>query len=189
MFVVLRAHLRGEFHLGRGLGEEPRLGHGMRQRLLAIDVEAATQGADRGRRVMMVGRGHHDGIEALLLQELAIVGVFLGAGVLGGRRVQAALIDVAQSDDVLAGHFGQVAGAAATDADHADIQPLVGAQHARPAAPGERGPGGDAKCQRRLEKTATRKAVGHGSSQVKLGAVTDSISPSVAGTQGRRRWS
>ena len=50
---------------------------------------------DRGDGVRMVGRGHDDRVEILLIEHLPIVGIFLGERKLVGRFAQAMLVDIA----------------------------------------------------------------------------------------------
>ena len=73
----------------------------------------------------MIGRGDHDDVEIRLIEQAAIVGVFLGLRIfLGGGR-QALLVDVAQRDDVFRSDVFDVIGGLGGHADGADIQLLV----------------------------------------------------------------
>ena len=60
--------------LDQGLG----LGDGQRQRLLAVDVLAALQRLDGHQGVPVVGSGDGDGVDVLVFEQFAVVGVALG---------------------------------------------------------------------------------------------------------------
>jgi len=79
--VALVAHLRGDV-LGLGqIAELAGLVEVVTEGLLAVDAAPRLQGADAGGEVMVVGRGHPDRVQVLLLvEELAIVGVYLRVG-------------------------------------------------------------------------------------------------------------
>ena len=104
MLVVLRPHLGRQPLLGRELGNEPRLLDGVGEGLLAVDMEAAAEGADSGRGVVVVGGGDDDGVELLVGKHRPVVGESGGgreparSGSEGGR------IDVAEGNDVLPRH-------------------------------------------------------------------------------------
>ncbi len=78
--VNLRAHLRGELALVLEvrLADDAGLVHGVGQRLLAIDVLAAVHRPDVDEGVGVVGRRADNGVDVLLVEALAPVGVGLG---------------------------------------------------------------------------------------------------------------
>ena len=73
----------------------------------------------------MVGRGDDDRVEILLIEHLPIVGIFLGERKLVGRFAQSMLVDIAQSDDILAWPRSPGCTPLRGDADDADIQLVV----------------------------------------------------------------
>ena len=86
----------------------------------------------------VVGRGDGDGVDVLIGEELAHVVVALGllAGqLLGGGLAgfEGGLVDVAERDDAGVGQGGvalDVIVAASADADDADVDFVIGAEHA-----------------------------------------------------------
>ena len=125
--ATLRAHLRGHFRSGGHSANHAGFVHRMRQRLLAIHVLAQLHRHHRGGRVAVVGRADHDGVDILsLVEHLAKVAIARGLGIRLERLGGAALIDVAQRHDVLAGNVRQVAGSLAAGADDGDVQRFAG---------------------------------------------------------------
>ena len=143
--MSLVAHLRGDLRFRRHTGQEPRLVHGIRERLLDVDVLAELHRGDRHRGVQVVGGGDDDRVDvALLVEHLAEVGVLGGLRVgvpeLDGRWRDHAFavgseaagqlafavggIDVADGGEVLAGidEFGDVAHAHAAKADAGEVE-------------------------------------------------------------------
>jgi len=131
MLVVLSAHLGGDLLPGRFPGDHAGLVHGVRQRFLAVDVQAPLQGANRRRGVVVVGSRHDDRIEVLAFEQPAIVGIGLGPRVLPGRCTQPLRVDVAQRHHVFTRHRRQVAAAPTGHADDADVQPFIGSECCR----------------------------------------------------------
>ena len=138
--VVVIGHVLGAYlHQAARLG-----GHGgnflsqfelvpVRQRLLAVDILARTEGVDRLRRVVPVGRGHTDYVDVGVFQERLVLIVHrCPATTLGG-------VDHPWPVDVADGHrLGDaflleleddplVVGASRPRADETDPQPFVGA--------------------------------------------------------------
>ena len=106
--------------------------------LFAIDVLAGLAGPDGGERVPVVGRGDGDRVHVLVGEELAHVvvalglfpGQLFGGGLSGFER---GLVDVAQRHDARVGQGGvalDVIVAASADADDADVEFVIGAEHA-----------------------------------------------------------
>ena len=73
--VSVVAHLRHHAVLARRLEHELGLLDGKRHRLLNIDVQSLLHGKNRGKRVVVVRRGDHDGIQLSrhLVQHLVVV--------------------------------------------------------------------------------------------------------------------
>ena len=61
------AHLGGDFGFTGGLGQNPRLVNGMRQRFFAIDVLAVLDGCHRNYRMIVIGRTDDNGVNTLFL--------------------------------------------------------------------------------------------------------------------------
>ena len=103
--VTLIAHLSQDLLFARGVGEGPAFGDIMGQWLLAEDMLAIMDGADGGRGVVVIGRGHKDDVEILvaLVEHLAVIVEDLGPGAvlyavahdIGDRL----LIDIDQGDE------------------------------------------------------------------------------------------
>ena len=72
--VDLRAHLGNTVMFGSGLRHEPRLGDGVGQRFLAIDMESSAKRRQCRQSMHVVGGGNDHGIDALLIEEPAEVG-------------------------------------------------------------------------------------------------------------------
>ena len=125
---ALVTHLRGDLVLGGQLGQQARLVHRVRQRLLDVDVLACGHGLGGNDRVRVVGRGHHHRIGRLeqLVVHAAVVVVFLGCGIALEDVVGVLPVHVAESYDVLALHFLQVGRAAAADADAQNVELVAG---------------------------------------------------------------
>ena len=122
----LRAHLRGDFGLDRRFGDEARFPDGVGERLFAVNVLARPKRRHGRESVRVLCRADHDGVEALVIVvKLAEVDVFLGSAMFLRRLAKALLVDVAQSDNVFAGHVRGVAGPAAAGADDSDVELLV----------------------------------------------------------------
>ncbi len=133
--VALVAHLRNDLVFAGDLGHFAALVDGVGQRLLAVDVLAAFHSGDRGHRVVMVGRGHHDGVDLLvqLVEHLAEVAELRGLGMVveGADDAVVAPVDVAEGHDIVAaGHRAHVAPAHRADADAGDVQLLAGRRRA-----------------------------------------------------------
>ena len=106
----LRAHLRGPLVFVGDLGQDAGFADRVRQRLLAVAVLAHPHRHRGGRRVDMIGRTHHDGVDLAvhLLEHLAEVAIPLGLGELLHRRLAAPVVDVAEGHDILAGAVADV---------------------------------------------------------------------------------
>jgi hypothetical protein len=127
--VALVAHLSGDAVLvGRG-HQFAGFPDGAHQRLLDVDVLLALHAPHRRHAVHVVGRGDDDGVDVVgfLVQHLAEVAVFrrVGEALVGGGR--AAVVDVAQGDDILGRRrSAQICRALAARADGGEVQFLIG---------------------------------------------------------------
>ena len=129
--VALVAHLRGDFVFTRNLGHLARLGHGVGERFLAINVFATLyRGEGRG-GVHVVGRGngHRVDVSAFLLEHDAKILEAFGLGIFFERLRRVGFVHIAKRVNILVIDIGDVAGALSTDADASDVQPVVCAQH------------------------------------------------------------
>ena len=174
--VNLRPHLRDRAAPGGQIGDHPRLVHGVGQRLLAVHVEASTQCHGRGRGVGVVGGADHGRIQSLQLgKHLPEVAEQLRvAADLLVRRLQEALIDVAETDDldIFLDHAAQVVTAAVANPHHRDAElvartPIPAPRLRGGAARQEQGAGDQA---RGLEKPAARRAAHRPSSVFSAGS-------------------
>src|SRR5262245_46450711 len=124
----LRPHLRGDAGLLGRLGDDPGFAHAVRERLLAVDVLLPLECRQRGEGVRVLRARNHDGVELAVFQlvvELAEVAALPGLRELLSRRVDAGLVRVAKSDNVLAADGVHVRSAAAATADDDDVQLLT----------------------------------------------------------------
>ena len=72
---LLAADLENDRILGDGVHDLPPFGNAVRQRLLAIDVLPGVGRQDAGDRMPMVRRGDHHGVDLLVGEQFAEVGV------------------------------------------------------------------------------------------------------------------
>ena len=149
-------------------------------RFLDVHVLAGLAGPDRHQRVPVIGRGDHDGVDVLAVQELAHVGVsgdlFVAFLETLHLRAEIGVVHVAEGHDANAGDLPETADfvpALATDldpradADHGQSNVIVGAGGSQPRGRAEVGSdqrGGSGR--RSLEKTAAGSMVHHRSSRV-----------------------
>ena len=146
--VAVVAHLRHDLRPLRRVAQHARFVDGPGQRLLDEDVLAELHRRFRNDRVGVIGRGHEDGVDILLLLEhLPKVGVALRfrIGVLQLRRgrirlpvpadepsgdgfVDEAEVDVRERHDVLAtrDELRGIAGTLRAAPDDGDVQPVAG---------------------------------------------------------------
>ena len=127
----LRAHLHHAVVLARGGHRRLAFQDVVARRLLDVDVLAGQAAVNRQQRVPVIRRGHHEGVDRLVVEQLAIVLDQLGH--LPGLRLhlRAALcrhrlVDVAEVGDVAIRFGGEavhhrVAAAADADAGDADL--------------------------------------------------------------------
>ena len=122
--VTLVAHLCGHLIFLGQLGQQACLIDRVGQRLLAIDMLAQRHGMGCDAGMGMVGRSHHDGVDALthLVEHHSPVLEAAGVGIVAERLVCVFPIDVAQCYDVLRGHVLEVASSHAADTDTGDVQ-------------------------------------------------------------------
>src|ERR1039457_6859044 len=127
--------------------------------LFAVDILAGLAGPDGGERVPVVGGGDGDGVDFFIGEELAHIvvalglcsGQLLGGGLSGFKR---GLVDVAEGYDARVGQGGvtsDVIVAASPDAHDADVDFVVGAEHAA-----------EGKCGTGREKRSARWSGHHG---------------------------
>jgi hypothetical protein len=99
----------------------------MHQWLLAIHMLAHLQRKHCGQRVRMVGRADDHRVDILLpFQHPPIVRPQLRVGKHLRRVRQVVQVHIAQGDDILAGDAAQVVPPAPADANHCDVQLVVG---------------------------------------------------------------
>ena len=133
---ALHADLHLDVALLDAVADPLRLFDVVGHRFLAVDVLAGVHGVEGHLGVPMLGDGDHDVVDIGVFEQPAVVVVRFSAGQFR-RGVEALLVDVADGDD-----FGvfrlldldqtlHVASGVAARADHADVQAVVGADHAR----------------------------------------------------------
>ena len=137
--MTLGATLRGELVLifEVSFTNRARLLDGIGEGFLAEDVIATVHRPDGHERVMMVRGAANDGVDILLIQCLAPVGVFFGFGELRSRGIQGPRIDVTQRDHVLLLQHGEVGGGPSPTADERYIQLIAWAVGPEEGAGGE----------------------------------------------------
>ena len=101
--VSLVAHLRGQLRILRGgFADEARLPDIVGEGLLAIDVLAMRQRQIGGKRMRVLRRGHHDGIEIVgPIEDAPEVRKFPRLRVTLRRGIERELVDVAKHGDIL----------------------------------------------------------------------------------------
>lgn len=130
----LRADLRDEFLLAGDVGHRPAFGNRAGERFLAIDMASAAQRRNRRHGVRVIRRGDDHGVNVPLVKQPTEIGVRLRGGKFLLGRSQVMLIHVAQGNDVLAGHGGEIVVPLVRHADDAEVELLVGRQ-APPGGP------------------------------------------------------
>ena len=98
----------------------------MCERFLAVDMPSRFERLDGRHSVGVVGRADHDGLNVLLVKELSEVVVFLSCWELLRNVTEILVVDIANSDDVLALDTIDVCARTVRDAHQADIELLVG---------------------------------------------------------------
>src|SRR6185295_7449171 len=125
--VDLRARLGGDLRLLRGVLDDAGFPDAVGEGLLAVDMLAHLEGGQRREGVGMLGDGDDDGVEVLrVVEDLAEVLVLLRVGVQLGGGLDAAGVDVADRDDVLAGDALHVRRGLPAGADAGDVELGVG---------------------------------------------------------------
>ena len=97
----LCAHLSRDVCLLCRLKHSSGLVHGMRERLLAVNMLAAGNGSESCRCVQMIGRSHDDRIEILSIDHPAKIGAHIRLWVLFLRLSQKNAIDITERREVL----------------------------------------------------------------------------------------
>ena len=126
--VNLCAHLRDDPGDARGLGDDARLLHIARERLLAIDVLFPQQRRERGEGVRVLERRDEDRIVLGVLQlviHLPVVAEFFRLRCFHRGGIEVLRVHVAERDDIFREHLGHVGGAASAAADDGDVQQAV----------------------------------------------------------------
>ncbi len=159
--MSLVAHLRDQLAFRRLGPQRPHLGHGMRQGLLAIDVLAGLHRRHGDHRMGVVGRAHQHRVDpvAHLIQHLPVV--------LVSPRLREALegpggtafVHVAEGDDVLVRHVGEIMSALAADAHRSEVDPA--ARWQRTLDPTQEGAGDDGESGGR-QRGGEQGAAAHG---------------------------
>jgi hypothetical protein len=143
--ALLRADLHDLAVLGQRVEDAPAFLRLVSQRLFNVNVLAGRHGVDRHRHVPVIGRGDEHGVHVFVAQELVIIAVGrrLGIGEFL-RLLQVRFVDVAQRHHARVRHLGErlhQVPAAASCADQADVEPLVGAESFGRGGQGQRGRG------------------------------------------------
>jgi len=178
--VDLRAHLRDELLRAGQLDQRAALVDGVGQGLLAVAVLAHSHGHGRRGGVRVVGCADDHGVDvpAHGIQHSPEVGEGPGPGEPRGRLGEAAGVDVAQGDDVLALDAAEVGPPAPADADDGDVELLVGRSCLRPRAASQvrhrTGHGGRAD-----QELTARHTVAHAQS------LLDVCRPAISARRGR----
>ncbi len=150
MAAALRADLHDALVLARGLDHLAAFPHVVAGGLLDVDVLAGLAGPDGGQRVPVVGRGDGDGVDFLVVEELAHVAVDPGLGALELLDLRRSaflrfLVHVADGRHTAFRQlrvFGDVGPATASDSDDGDVDSVIGAEDAvRGGGDGRRGRG------------------------------------------------
>lgn len=137
--VDLRSHLRRQVFLpGRESCDYSGLVDGMRQGFFAVYVLAEAQGCGGRDGMSVIGGGDNDRVDAWLLEHLSEIVVGFRLGKTLARSSQQAVIDIAQSDDILLLHAIEVFASAVRRADHRNVELLVRGEPSRPGGPAPR---------------------------------------------------
>ena len=122
--VNLRAQLRRHAVLLGRFRDEACFLHRVREGFFAVSMQSGTNGPDRCRRMVMIRRANHHGIDlpALLLQHFPIVGILARCGKLGGRAFQVVRVDIHQRHDVFVPQFFDIVGRAIGRANAGDTE-------------------------------------------------------------------
>ena len=153
----------------------------VRDGLLDVDVLAGLAGPDGVEGVPVVGRGDGDGVDVLVLQQLADVDIRGHLDVLGSkildRAVQHGLVDVAQGDDPHSGecleHLDVVTPfPGVAQADHCHPDGVVGPQWGGPRGPRENAAGRHTTDDAVHQKTTTADQMPHPASVIDLPSVS-----------------
>ena len=132
--AVLRSHLHHPLGPPRHVQHPAALANEQRQRFLHVDVLAGRAGHHRHQRVPVIGRGHVHGVDVLVVQQVAEIGVFrrLATGHLGSR-LDASPMDIAHGGDLRVGlrlDSRQMESSDQSKADQSDMDALIRAQYA-----------------------------------------------------------
>ena len=103
------------------------------ERLLTVGVPPALESKGGGDGMGVIGRGNDDRFNVALVQKAAKVSVGPGGRMLLGGSREELFIHVAEGHDILAGDIIQVVGALIGDADHSNVELVVGRQFSRAA--------------------------------------------------------
>ena len=132
--MPLVSHLRRHAVLAGGRGQGTGLGHGARQRLLAVDVLAPPHRLHRDDGVRMVRRCDDHRIEVCLaVEHLPVVCVDASGRELAKRACGEPQVGVAQRSDVLAATAPNIGAPPAADPDSGDVERIARRLYARTA--------------------------------------------------------
>ena len=132
--MPLVSHLRRHAVLAGGRGQGAGLGHGARQRLLAVDVLAPPHRLHRDDGVRMVRRCDDHRIEVgLAVEHLPVVCVDASGRELAKGARGKTEVGVAERRDVLAATTPNVGAPPAADPDSGDVERIARRLHARTA--------------------------------------------------------
>ena len=97
---LLRAGLQNATGILLGLDDMRAFVDGQCKRLLTVDVLTGLHGGNRDQRVPVIDRGADHGVDILLLQELAEIGIGLCRRIPPLEVRHVAFVDVAEGDDL-----------------------------------------------------------------------------------------
>ncbi|OQC28120.1 MAG: hypothetical protein BWX70_01963 [Verrucomicrobia bacterium ADurb.Bin070] len=150
--MAVLPHLGDDAGTLRFIPQQSRIGYRVREGLFDVCVDAAAHGQQCGRRVLMVGRSDHHGVQlfAHRVKQLAVIAKRLNRrnvrrscrlGDLCQRRFNAAAVRVRERHDPLLAEFRQQLSAAPASApDQRDAQRLLRSRRALAARPQDRQP-------------------------------------------------
>ena len=124
--VVLGAHLGHDAGFTGGEADGAAFGDVVGEGFFAVDVFFEVQGWHGGVGVGVLGGADDDGVvEVGVVVDFTEVVELFGFGVFFGGFFQEGFVDIADGDDVLAGHLLEVVFAATADGDHGDVELVV----------------------------------------------------------------
>ncbi len=142
----MRARLQHPLVLPDGIDQRASLCHRQRKRLFSVYVEPRLKRVDAGEHASMCGGLDENGVELLFIEHSAVTPVLVPLVALGHplrRLVQPRGEAIGHRHNLSARHpfILQQPLAAPAQADEADLEPVIGAEHARRHNHGKRGGG------------------------------------------------